>query len=105
MLLNDCLAKLPEGRNFKRRSSDRWLKVYQDGTIRAATAGRGPKKVEPLTTSDISATDWHYEHTKVLVSREDLMDAARIACKENLGAAKVAPVEFAKLLADQLNMD
>lgn len=109
MKLNEVLEKKPADRPFKRRSSQEWLKVYEDGTIRKAGTGkgtRGPRKVQVLTVVDLAADDWHYQHVPVSVSREDLLDAAKFVAKDNVSSLRtLGPVEFAKLLADQLNMD
>jgi len=105
MNLQDCLKKMPAGKNFKRKVRQDWLKIYEDGTIRRAGSGRGPKKVEPLTVEDLQAEDWQYDHTPIMVSREDLLGAAKIVAKENGSGIRLSPVEVAKLLADQLAMD
>lgn len=104
MKIQDVLAKMPAGRRLKRRTSERWLKVYDDGTLRLAGNGKGPKKIEPLTTSDLTAEDWEYEHIPKLITRGDLLEVGRCLA-QSATARGVSPTEVARMIADELGMD
>lgn len=104
MKLTEIFTKMPTGRRFKRQDSEYWLKLYEDNTIRKAGSGKGPKKVHPLTIVDMIAEDWDYEHTAKPVTRSDLVEAGKFVAKETT-SQRLSPVEIAKLISDQLELD
>ena len=104
MTLNECLKKMPAGRRFKRRSSETWLKVYDDGTFHPVSSGRGPKKAVALTLEDVlSAEDWHYECIPKQVTLDDLLEDAKNVAKSH-PATRLSPVEVAREIATELEM-
>lgn len=106
MKLNEVLSKMPEGRKLKRKSSEQWLVVYQDGTLRPAGGGKGPKKPALLTTTDYLADDWHYEVNKMHVCREDLIDVAKAVFSSNPGKARtLSPAEIINAVAEEMGME